>query len=536
MGHIPDSIGPYNVLDVLGEGAVGTVYLAENVRGKEPRQVAIKLIRLGMDTRELLARFKLERNVLAAMEHPNVARVFDAGETRLGRPYIVMEYVPGEPITTYCDARRLSIRERLGLFAKTCRAVQHAHQRGILHRDIKPSNVLVHDQDGEHVPVVIDFGLAKVMQPEAADQSALTQPGQILGTPQYMSPEQVELAPEDIDTRSDVYSLGLMLFELIVGERAYERRFTRTAVQEFVESVRNEEPSRPSTKLSQSAERAAEIAARRATDVATLRKQVRGDLDWIALRAIEHDRERRYPSALELAEDVERLLREETVRAHPPSAAYRLERFVARNRTAAYLAIALVFAIVVGSGASTFWYLRAGALRADSAAAIRACFEVRDEVGDAHLWFEEALADDASVSLEDDVYRRLRWAQELVGMLRTGGVAPFGRIEPVAEPEATDVLAGLDEQLDELLAITSERWTKRRVEGAAGGATGSVLDQRYDALYASVLDGSFAVVQHVEEAVADEWSRSARAGIAVNLMALAVVALSVLLVVRARAR
>src|SRR5262245_9916404 len=301
----PKAIGPYEVIEVLGEGGVGSVYL---VQQREPfrRKLALKLLKLGMDTREVLLRFAQERQLLASMNHANIARVFDAGQTETGRPYFVMEYVAGEPITDYCDRQRLGLVERLELFVTVCRAIQHAHQRGILHRDVKPSNVLVSSQDGRHVPMVIDFGLAKVLRTEPASANLLTVEGQFLGTPRYVSPEQIELSSDEIDARADVYSLGVLLYELIVGEPPHERRMKDAGFSEVLRSIRAEVVVRPSTRLARLRAGVEEVAARRGTDRAALAATVRGDLDWIVVKALEHERERRYSSAAGLASDIER--------------------------------------------------------------------------------------------------------------------------------------------------------------------------------------------------------------------------------------
>ena len=306
LSHFPDSgptperIGPYRIREILGEGGMGTVYLAEQTEPVK-RRVALKIIKLGMDTREVIARFESERQALALMNHPNVAGVLDAGATEQGRPYFVMEYVPGEPITAYCDKHQLSLPERLNLFMQVCRAIQHAHQKGIIHRDIKPSNVLVMYLDGKPVPKVIDFGVAKATNQRLTEKTVFTEQGLLIGTPAYMSPEQAEMTTLDIDTRTDVYSLGVLLYELLTGTLPFDPKSLRAAGFAAMQRIiREVEPSKPSTKLSnllagddQSGSHAPE---KRRLDARTLVRRLRGDLDWITMKALEKGCTRRYVS------------------------------------------------------------------------------------------------------------------------------------------------------------------------------------------------------------------------------------------------
>ncbi|MCA9283693.1 MAG: serine/threonine protein kinase, partial [Phycisphaerales bacterium] len=324
-------IGPYKVLDVLGEGGFGVVYLAEQT---EPirRRVAVKVIKLGMDSKQILARFEAERQALALMDHPNVARVLDAGITEDGRPYFVMEHVPGVSITEHCDRNRLSIDDRIELFISVCEAVQHAHQKGIIHRDIKPSNILVSVNDTNAAPKIIDFGVAKALSQRLSKDTIFTEQGQIIGTPEYMSPEQAEMTAQDIDTRSDIYALGVVLYELLTGTRPFD--LERVALLELQRVIRDEEPPRPSTRLSSLGDASAASAKRRRIDPKALVRNLRGDLDWIVMKCIEKDRTRRYEAATGLAEDLRRHLNDEPVLAGPPSAAYRMTKFVRRNRGA----------------------------------------------------------------------------------------------------------------------------------------------------------------------------------------------------------
>ncbi len=326
-------IGPYKLLQRIGEGGMGSVWMAEQA---EPvrRKVALKIIKPGMDTRQVVARFEAERQALALMDHPNIARVLDAGATQSGRPYFVMELVKGVPLTKYCDQRRLTPEERLGLFVPVCQAVQHAHLKGIIHRDLKPSNVLVALYDGKPVPKVIDFGIAKATGQQLTEKTLFTEFGQVVGTLEYMSPEQAELNQLDIDTRSDIYSLGVLLYELLTGTTPLEKkRLKEAAMLEVLRLIREEEPPRPSTRLSATQELPV-IAANRGLEPDKLSGQVRGELDWIAMKALEKDRNRRYESASAFAADVQRHLNGEAVAACPPSFRYRARKFVRQHRLA----------------------------------------------------------------------------------------------------------------------------------------------------------------------------------------------------------
>jgi serine/threonine protein kinase/tetratricopeptide (TPR) repeat protein len=355
-------VGNYRLLEKIGEGGMGEVYAAEQEKPVR-RRVALKLIKLGMDTREVVARFESERQALALMDHPNIARVYDAGATDQGRPYFVMEHVQGIPLIQYCDDQELSIQDRLQLFIQLCEGVQHAHQKGIIHRDLKPSNILVAVQDGKPVPKIIDFGVAKATAQRLTERTLYTSVGQFIGTPEYMSPEQAELTGLDIDTRSDVYSLGVVLYELLTGELPYDRKeLLGGGVEEFRRRIRESVPARPSTRVSTSAKTSTQAARRRGTEMATLVRRLRGDLDWITLKALEKDRTRRYASASELAHDIRRHLRHEPVLASPPSTAYRLAKFVRRHRgvvTATSVAFLAVVAGLVTTSVSLLTTVRA---------------------------------------------------------------------------------------------------------------------------------------------------------------------------------
>jgi non-specific serine/threonine protein kinase/serine/threonine-protein kinase len=327
-------IGPYRLVRRLGEGGMGEVFEAEQT---EPirRRVALKVIKQGMDTRAVVARFDAERQALALMDHPCIARVFDAGATVRGRPFFVMEYVEGEPITDYCNRRRLSTRERLELFVRVCAGVQHAHQKAVIHRDLKPSNILVGEVDGRPSPKIIDFGVAKATTRRLTEMTMFTEQGALVGTPEYMSPEQAALADDDIDTRTDVYALGVVLYELLVGSLPFESRELRKAgYDEIRRIIREQDPPRPSTRFGSLGDRATAVAETHGSAPKRLRSDLRGDLDWITMKALEKDRDRRYETATGLAADVQRHLRSEPVTAGPPSASYRLGKLVRRNRGA----------------------------------------------------------------------------------------------------------------------------------------------------------------------------------------------------------
>src|SRR6478736_4567254 len=344
-------IGPYKLIEQIGEGGMGTVWMAQQTEPVK-RMVAVKLIKAGMDSKQVIARFEAERQALALMDHPNIARVLDAGttggvpgEAGSRRPYFVMDLVKGVPITKYCDEHRLTPRQRLELFLPVCQAVQHAHQKGIIHRDLKPSNVLVALYDGKPVPKVIDFGVAKATGQSLTDKTLVTGFGAIVGTLEYMSPEQAEINQLDIDTRSDIYSLGVLLYELLTGSPPFTRKeLEKAGMIEMLRVIREQEPSKPSTKLS-TAEGLPTLAANRSTEPAKLTRLVRGELDWIVMKALEKDRSRRYETANGFAMDVQRYLADEPVQACPPSAVYRLRKFARRNKTALALASILAAAL-----------------------------------------------------------------------------------------------------------------------------------------------------------------------------------------------
>jgi tetratricopeptide (TPR) repeat protein/tRNA A-37 threonylcarbamoyl transferase component Bud32 len=386
-GTAPGRIGPYKVLELLGQGGMGEVYLAEQ---SEPvrRQVAVKVIRPGMDTKAVLARFESERQALAIMDHPSIAKVLDAGTTEGGRPYFVMEYVKGVPLTDYCDLHKLSTEKRLDLFIELCQAVQHAHQKGIIHRDLKPSNVLVTVPNGHPVPKVIDFGIAKAMGYKLTELTLHTQQGQPVGTPAYMSPEQAEMTGLDVDTRTDVYALGVMLYELLVGTVPIDMRDIPATALSM--ALRETDPPKPSDRFDTLNDHQDRIAELRQTDPGSLRSQVRGDLDWIVMKALEKDRTRRYETVNGLVQDIRRHLRHEPVTAGQPSAGYRMRKFARRHRLGVTAGVAIAAGLIGGSVLATMGMVRArraeqvATAEADKASAINDFLQ--ETLGSASPW------------------------------------------------------------------------------------------------------------------------------------------------------
>ncbi len=432
------AVGHYRLLQKIGEGGMGEVWLAEQ---REPvrRRVALKLVKAGMNTREVMARFESERQALALMDHPGIAKVFDAGSTPQGAPYFVMEYVAGVPITEYCDNHRLSTRERLELFMQVCEAVQHAHQKAIIHRDLKPSNILVMEVDGRAAPKIIDFGVAKALTQKLTADTMFTRVGALLGTPAYMSPEQAGSSGEDIDTRTDVYSLGIILYELLAGAPPLELR--KIAFEEFLRRLREEEPPKPSTKIrTQDAATSTELARKRQTEPPALIKQMRGDLDSIALKALEKDRSRRYGSPADLAADIGRYLKNEAVLAVPPSAAYRARKFARRHRAGVSVG-AIVLAVLCGATASVAWEARVARRERDLAqrrfndvrglarqvifslqnqlAALPGTLQVRKDVVAVSIYYLDTLSKDASA--DQSLQSELAAAYLQIGELQEGG-------------------------------------------------------------------------------------------------------------------
>lgn len=347
-------IGPYKLLRILGEGGYGIVYLAEQQRPVK-RRVALKVIKPGMDTKQVIARFEAERQALALLDHPNIAHVFNAGTTDAGRPYFAMEYVKGVPITEHCDRHKLAIEERLKLFLAVCEAVQHAHQKAIIHRDIKPSNILIAYEGEQAVPMIIDFGVAKALTQSLTDRTLVTEQAQMIGTPEYMSPEQAEMTGQDIDTRTDIYSLGAVLYELLTGTLPFDSHTLREGgIEQMRRMIREQDPKTPSVRLSNIEKKESlSLANHRRTNIRTLGHRLHGELDWITLKAMDKDRMRRYQTAHALAEDIQRYLNQEPVLAGPPSTVYKIQKFIKRNRTLCISSVAvaaiLILAVIISS-------------------------------------------------------------------------------------------------------------------------------------------------------------------------------------------
>ncbi len=375
----PSQVGPYKILEALGEGGMGVVYLAEQAKPVR-RRVAIKLIKPGMDSREVIARFESERQALALMTHPNIAKVLDADTSDRGYPYFVMELVQGTRLTHHCDRKNLTTAERLHLFIDVCHGVQHAHQKGIIHRDLKPSNVLVSTQDGEHCPKIIDFGLAKATGHSLTDKTLYTSRGIFVGTPAYMSPEQADQRGIDIDTRTDIYSLGVILYELLVGKLPFD--FTadvkKAAYQKIRDAICEVEPPKPSTKLSTMGQHASELAKKRRTDPASLTRHLQGDLDWITIKAMQKDRARRYETVSDLIKDIENHLHSRPVSAGPPSLTYLLSKFIRRNRLAVIAGALISASLIFGTVATSIGWIRANSARQNADSASQAANQLRD--------------------------------------------------------------------------------------------------------------------------------------------------------------
>jgi serine/threonine protein kinase len=375
-GNPPEPIGPYVLRERIGSGGFGDVWLADQTQPVR-RRVALKILKAGMDTRSVLARFEAESQALAMMDHPHIAKVFDAGQTERGRPFFVMEYVPGVPVTEYCDRNRLTTRERLELFRAVCDAVQHAHGRGIIHRDLKPTNILVGLSDGRPAPKVIDFGIAKATTAVLTERTLHTMHGQVVGTPTYMSPEQVGGEP-DVDTRTDIYSLGVILYELLTGTRPFEPDTEGSSGWESLQRrIREDDPVKPSTRLSESPEAAAVAAGRRRTEPLVLRRELRGELDWITVKALEKDRTRRYETASAMSRDVKRFLDGEPVEAGPPGTGYRFRKFAQRHKLALGAATAVFLGVLVAAGALAWALVDSNRQRARVEAALAEAEQAR---------------------------------------------------------------------------------------------------------------------------------------------------------------
>ncbi len=398
--YLGQHVGRYKLLQRIGEGGCGAVYMAEQ---EEPvrRRVALKIIKLGMDTKSVIARFDAERQALALMDHPNIARVLDAGATETGRPFFVMELVRGFRITEYCDQNNLDTRQRLELFIQVCHAIQHAHQKGIIHRDIKPSNILVTLHDGLPVPKVIDFGIAKAIEGRLTEQTLFTAYEQLIGTPAYMSPEQAEMSGLDVDTRSDIYSLGVLLYELLTGKTPFnQKELMQSGLDEMRRKLREDEPQRPSTILTtlHGTELRA-TAEHRHAEPPRLISLLKGDLDWIVMKALEKDRTRRYETANGLAMEVQRYLNNEPVVARPPSRTYRLRKLVRRNRVVFVAGTAVALALIAGLSAATWMFFKAEEARANEAE-LRLQAEAREKLTEAVMLVNQGNYEDAARIIE----------------------------------------------------------------------------------------------------------------------------------------
>ena len=403
-------IGCYKLLQEIGEGGFGVVYMADQL---EPvrRKVALKIIKPGMDTKQVIARFEAERQALALMDHPNIAKVLDAGATESGRPYFVMELVKGIPVTEFCDKNTLSTPERLELFVRICRAVQHAHQKGVIHRDLKPANVMVTLHDGHPVPMVIDFGVSKAISQQLTEKTLFTAYGQMIGTPQYMSPEQAEMSGLDVDTRSDVYSLGVLLYELLTGTTPLDKdRINTLAYVEMQRVIREEEPPRPSARVSTLGGELTVLAKHRSTDPKRLTQTLRGDLDWIVMKALSKERGRRYESASAFAADIERHLADATIEARPPSTTYQLSRLIRRHKGVATAVVAILAVLLLGIAGTT-----TGLISATSAK-----HEAQQEANNARRAGEDARVAEADArEAEKRARDNLQTSERLAGELAT---------------------------------------------------------------------------------------------------------------------
>jgi WD40 repeat protein/serine/threonine protein kinase len=511
MEKLGTRIGGYKIIDVLGEGGMGVVYRAEQQYPVQ-REVALKIIKPGMDSKRIVARFEAEQQALALLDHPNIAHVFDAGATETGRPYFVMEYVRGVPITDYCDRHRLGIEERLRLFLRVCQGIHHAHQKGIIHRDIKPSNILVTVQDGQGVPKVIDFGVATVISEPLLQHTLYTEQGQLVGTPEYMSPEQAEMTSQDIDVRSDIYSLGILLYVLLTGVLPFDAKTFREGGLDHIRKViREQDPKTPSTRVSTLGDEAQDAANKRGTDISTLAKRLHKELEWIPLKAMRKERERRYQSVSELAGDVQNYLSGAPLLAAPESTAYIIRKFMRRHRTPVTAAACVASTLVLGLVVSTamFFSVRAQRRRAETLLAraqIEKGVNLLNEGNCLGLLdlLEARTTADRIADLRSSTARLWAiaydlWSRQLVHVMPEGqdlAMSPDGRLLAIAKgktarlwnivtgeqrgpplPLQEDIAAVLFSPDGKLLAITSKRGVARLWDPNTGLPAGPVLQQ-----------------------------------------------------------
>ncbi len=462
-------IGPYKLLEIIGEGGMGVVYLAEQ---QEPvrRQVALKVIKPGMDSKQIVARFEAERQALALMDHPNIARVLEAGAIDTGHPYFVMELVRGIAITDYCDQARLTVRQRLDVFMQVCRAVQHAHTKGVIHRDLKPSNVLVTSDDGVPVPKVIDFGVAKALEQPLTERTLHTGFAQMVGTPLYMSPEQAEFSLRGVDTRSDIYSLGVLLYELLTGATPFDKERLRAVdFDELRRIIREEEPAKPSTRISTLGEAGSTVSARRQSDPRRLTQFLRGEIDWIVMKCLEKDRQRRYETATALAADIGRYLRNEAVEACPPSATYRLRKFTQRNRGPVLTAVAIMLALLAGIIGTSIGLVQAHDAEADARGQAIRAEQARAKEEKQRKQAEQATeAERKAKQIADE---RRRHAEEAIALLES----VFRNLDPKTERKdpaglRKRLIAKLDDVATQLGADAADPLTQARLQHALGMA------------------------------------------------------------------
>jgi eukaryotic-like serine/threonine-protein kinase len=468
-------IGPYKLLQQIGEGGMGTVFMAEQTQPVK-RKVALKVIKSGMDSRQVIARFEAERQALAMMDHVNIARVLDAGATNSGRPYFVMELVHGVPITKYCDDNQLTPRERLELFVPVCQAIQHAHQKGIIHRDVKPSNVMVTLYDGKPVPKVIDFGVAKATEQKLTECTLFTQYGAMVGTLEYMSPEQAEMSALGVDTRSDIYSLGVLLYELLTGSTPLTRkRFKDAAYGEILRIIKEEEPPKPSTRLSDSGEALASISAQRKTEPAKLSKLMRGELDWIVMKTLEKDRNRRYETPNGFAADVQRYLNDEPVQACPPSAGYRFRKFARRNKWPVLAALLVLVVLVAGIIGTTWGMFRATFAEAE---AVREAGAKTEALGEKETALAAAKANEIQAkAAQKDAQENLKDALAAVDQMLTRVAEDKLVYVPQMEPIRRDLLLDALKFYQKFLEKQSDDPVIRREAAIAHRRVGRIHDQ-----------------------------------------------------------